>query len=129
MDDKIKNLAMPIAVVIAGVLISGSVLYANKNNQIAQIGDGQPKTGTIQFGIPELKKWASTIKGLDKKAFNACLDSGKYEQHVQDVHASGEALGMVNENAGTPTFFVNGVMVQPQGAQPYEVFQKAIDAI
>lgn len=115
---------LPGAIVIAAVLFSGKVYIPGLTAQVVD----QPKTGTIQYSVDDLKKWAGTIKGLDKKAFASCLDSGKYAERVQQDHASGEVLGMVGDRAGTPSFFLNGVLLEPQGAQPFAFFQQAIDA-
>lgn len=77
-------------------------------------------TGTIQFGIADLKKWARQI-GLNTQQFNDCLDSDKYKAEVEKDFADGSAAGVT----GTPNTFVNGIKVN--GAQPYENFKKIID--
>lgn len=77
-------------------------------------------TGTITFGVDELKKWASQI-GLDSAKFNQCLDSGKYKSEVEKDFADGSAYGV----SGTPTLFVNGQPVV--GAQPFSAFKALID--
>ncbi len=59
--------------------------------------------------------------GLDKAAFSDCLLSGRHSEAVQADVARGESLG-VN---GTPAFLLNGHFIS--GAQPYSVFQGAID--
>ena len=77
--------------------------------------------GTAQYGAEELKKWAGEI-GLDTAKFNGCLDSNKYKKAVQDNFNAGVSAGV----DGTPAFFVNGLKIV--GAQPFEVFQQAIEA-
>ncbi len=77
-------------------------------------------SGTIQFGVTELKQWARTA-GLNAAAFNECLDSQKYKSEVQKDFADG---GKVNVD-GTPTFFINGKRLV--GAQPFTAFQAAIE--
>ncbi len=67
------------------------------------------------------KKWAQDL-GLDTVAFSDCLDSQKYLDEVKADVEDGVKYGVT----GTPAFFVNGQAVT--GAQPYEVFQKEIDA-
>lgn len=70
------------------------------------------------LSVANLKKWAGEL-GYD---IDACLDSGKYAEEVRGDMADGSAAGV----QGTPGFFVNGQMIS--GAQPYSVFQQAIEA-
>lgn len=67
-----------------------------------------------------LKKHAADA-GLDAAKFNACLDTAKYGDRVQEQMGIGTRLGV----SSTPTVFVNGRMVS--GAQPYEAFATIID--
>ncbi len=78
-------------------------------------------SGTIQYSVNDLKKWASQI-GLDANTFNQCLDSGKYKAEVDKDLADGNTYGV----SGTPTFYVNGKVLV--GAQPIGAFRAAIDA-
>lgn len=87
----------------------------------AQQDKKDPTGGTVSFGVSDIKSWASGL-GLDMAKFDACLDSEKYASEVDRDQADGNALG-VN---GTPSFFINGALVV--GAQPFSVFQQAIDA-
>jgi protein-disulfide isomerase len=68
-----------------------------------------------------LKNYAASL-GLDTAAFNQCLDSDKYMSEVQKDEQDGITAGV----QGTPAFFINGVLIS--GAQPYSVFQAAIEA-
>lgn len=113
--------ALPVAIVIGALLISGSVLFTNYRSTTAQIGNTGPKTGTIQYTVDDLKTWAGKIKGIDKKAFAACLDSGTYATHVKQDADSGSALKV----DGTPSFFINGAPLV--GAQPIEQFRALIE--
>lgn len=61
--------------------------------------------------------------GADTDAFSACLASGRHAAAVQADLDEGARLG-VN---GTPGFFLNGYLLS--GAQPYSVFQQAIDSL
>ena len=67
------------------------------------------------------KKWAADL-GLDQAQFDDCYDSKKYQADVQDDFNKGQRAGV----RGTPGFFVNGRLVS--GAQPFSVFQQAIEA-
>ena len=73
------------------------------------------------FSKENLKQFASDLK-LDTKAFNECLDSGKYTQEVQEATQAANSMG-VNS---TPAFVVNGKAIM--GAQPFEVFEQTIEA-
>ncbi|MBD3263142.1 thioredoxin domain-containing protein, partial [Candidatus Woesearchaeota archaeon] len=68
-----------------------------------------------------LQKWAGEL-GLDTEQFNDCLTSGKYSDKVNKDKNDGIAAGV----SGTPTFFVNGKKIV--GAQPFSVFQQAIES-
>jgi protein-disulfide isomerase len=61
--------------------------------------------------------------GLETKAFNECLDSGKYTQAVIDQTNIARSLGVQS----TPTFAVNGQPVV--GAQSFESFKQTIDSL
>src|SRR3989344_2866257 len=113
--------ALPVAIIIGAVLISGSVLFTNYRSTTAQIGTAGPKTGTIQYSVDDLKTWAGKIKGINKKAFTACLDSDTYAARVKQDADSGAALKV----DGTPSFFINGASLV--GAQPIEQFRAAIE--
>jgi len=68
-----------------------------------------------------LKNYAASL-GLDTAAFNQCLDSDSNVSEIQKDYQDGITAGV----QGTPAFFVNGVLIE--GAQPYSVFQAAIEA-
>ena len=65
-------------------------------------------------------EYARILK-LDVNRFRACLDSGKFRQQVQTDYEEGMRAGV----AGTPTFFINGVVMS--GAQPLDEFKTVID--
>lgn len=58
---------------------------------------------------------------LDTNVFTDCLNNGQHEAAVLADLEQGARLGV----DGTPAFFLNGHFVS--GAQPYEVFQQAIE--
>ncbi|MBI2188567.1 MAG: thioredoxin domain-containing protein [Acidobacteria bacterium] len=67
-----------------------------------------------------LKKYADEL-GLDAAKFDACLDTAKYAERVQEHMGIGNALGV----SSTPSVFINGRLVA--GAHPYETFAAIID--
>ncbi len=84
--------------------------------------DSQNGENQGAFNKDNLKAFAVQL-GLDAEAFNECLDSGKYTEIVQQESAWARSLGVQS----TPTFILNGQGLV--GAQPFEVFQQAIDAL
>lgn len=60
--------------------------------------------------------------GLDVEAFRECVDSGRFEDVVEEERDRGSSDGV----RGTPTFFVNGQKVV--GAQPFDVFARLVEA-
>jgi len=69
---------------------------------------------------PELLTRARSLH-LDEKAFQSCLDSGKFKSKIEADLEQGRKVGV----AGTPGFFVNGVFLS--GALPQADFEKAIN--
>ncbi len=74
------------------------------------------------LNVANYKKWARGLGVIGSK-FDDCLDKGIYSQAVEEELAYGETLGVT----GTPAFFINGKMIS--GAQPFDVFEQAIDAV
>lgn len=75
----------------------------------------------------ELPKIANDI-GLDVKAFNACLSSGKYAKLVQDSYDDAVKAG----GRGTPNSILitkDNVQTTVSGAQPYQDLKNIIDAL
>jgi protein-disulfide isomerase len=73
------------------------------------------------FSKVNLEKFAAPL-GLDAAKFNTCLDTDKYAKVVSDETALAGQYGI----SSTPTFLVDTQVVQ--GAQPFQVFAKIIDA-
>ncbi|MCS6844646.1 MAG: DsbA family protein [Caldilineales bacterium] len=61
--------------------------------------------------------------GLDREQFRTCLDSGRFDQAIEDDIQAGLAAGVT----GTPSFVINGQLLV--GAQPASAFRKALDTI
>jgi protein-disulfide isomerase len=75
----------------------------------------------------ELPKIAKDI-GLDVKAFNTCLSSGKWAAKVEADYQDAVASG----GRGTPNSIIvskDGTKTVVQGAQPYENIKRIIDAL
>ncbi len=84
----------------------------------------------ISFTPRRLQAIAQSI-GLDMNAYNSCFDSHKYLNQVSQDLKDADAAGM----QGTPFFVISYVpkgQTQPvtttlDGAQPFSVFQQALD--
>ena len=74
------------------------------------------------LSVENYKKWARTL-GVVGSKFDKCLDDGTFADDVEDELAYGESLGVT----GTPAFFIDGKLIS--GAQPFDVFEQAIDAV
>lgn len=60
--------------------------------------------------------------GLDNAAFATCMESDKFHGVIEADLQEGAGFGV----RGTPAFFINGAYLS--GAQPYAVFEQAINA-
>jgi protein-disulfide isomerase len=84
-----------------------------------------------QLMLDHLKEHATAL-GLDRAAFDACLDHGKYAKTVSEDEMAGRAVAA----AKTPTFFIgrtrtDGTIesVRILGAQPLATFRRVIDQL
>ncbi|MFZ6030340.1 MAG: DsbA family protein [Chloroflexota bacterium] len=75
------------------------------------------------FADARLSAFAKTL-GMDVPAFEACLAENRYQARVDEDLQAGLAMG-VN---GTPSVFVNGVIVKPGYVPSYEDMVAAIEA-
>lgn len=98
-------------------------LKNGQGTQAKAVGDSVVPTPepARKLDVPSLKVHAKNL-GLDSGTFDTCLDGGKYAQQVADEASFGQGLGV----SGTPTFFINGLMIV--GAQPQTSFEAIIDA-
>lgn len=84
------------------------------------------------LGAEHLPGYAAQLT-LDADAFNACLEGGEFTQKIKTSQAEGSKAGVT----GTPTSFLGRTQADGKvkltkritGAQPYPVFQQAIDAM
>lgn len=80
----------------------------------------QPDWGNHHHPRPELIPGYARQVGLDMQKFERFMSAGSYRSIVEADHADGMTLG-VN---GTPTFFVNGRLLEQLG---YETLKALID--
>ncbi len=113
------KLILPGAIVIAAILVSGTLVYTRGK---AVIGNPSPAENGTVLTPDNLKKWARSI-GLDSKEFNRCLDTHAPKAEIAKDIVDGTAAGV----SGTPTFYVNGRQIV--GAQPFANFQAVIEAV
>jgi protein-disulfide isomerase len=73
-----------------------------------------------KLAAADLVETAGTL-GMDKDKFKTCLDTGKFRSEVQKDFQDGQKAGV----SGTPTFFINGVMIV--GARDIASFSDIID--
>lgn len=72
------------------------------------------------LGVDKLRQYASEL-GLDRKRFDASLDSGKFAEKVQRDVIDGHKLGI----NGTPTLYINGKRVSDNS---FESVKSAVEA-
>ncbi len=70
----------------------------------------------------DLVKYAGQIPGINASKVKAALDTDKHKARVK---ADIDAIAKAGARIGTPSFFINGKLLQ--GAQPYPAFKAAID--
>jgi len=73
------------------------------------------------FAPDKLRQYSAAI-GLDAKAFDDCLIQGTHKTQVIKDASNAKSDGI----RATPSFLINGQLLE--GAQPFDAFQKAIDA-
>jgi protein-disulfide isomerase len=94
-------------------------LCANEQGKFWEMHDAMFEDQT-KLAVKDLKATAVRL-GMDGKKFDACLDTGRYVEQVQNDQREGQRAG-VN---GTPAVYINGVML-PGGSVPYSTVEAAI---
>lgn len=110
----------------ASTVAANAAECANEQGKFWEFHDylykNQPsETDTSLYTVDSLTQIAGTL-GMDTTQFNSCLSANKYDKNVSDDLAAGQKAGV----SGTPTVFINGTPIV--GAEPFSVFQTAIDA-
>jgi len=97
--------------------------YWEYHNELYKNWAGE-KTGWITR--ESLNRFATTIN-LDLNEFNTCLDEGKYQDKVNELHEFGKEIGI----DATPSFLVfdDQKIIKIRGNQPLEVFLKIFDEL
>lgn len=70
----------------------------------------------------DLERYAEQVGGINMARFRAALDANTHQAAVQ---ADMDAVRTAGAQIGTPSFFINGRLVQ--GAQPFDAFKTVID--
>jgi protein-disulfide isomerase len=70
----------------------------------------------------DLEKYAEQVGGINMAKFKTALDTNKHKAAVQ---ADMDAVEKAGARIGTPSFFINGKLLQ--GAQPFDAFKTEID--
>jgi len=79
-------------------------------------------TSPLAFTDRRFKEYARAL-GLDGKAFDACLASGRHRDRIGRETEVARYLGAT----GTPTFLIDGQLLI--GARPFETFKRVLDAM
>jgi len=93
----------------------------NKGQEARVQEQTTPTVGVDRLSAEGLKLMAKNL-GIETKKYDQCLAEGRYRTKVQDGILYAQNLGVT----GTPTYFINGIMVV--GALPQEQFEKIIEA-
>ena len=70
----------------------------------------------------DLERYAEQLGGINMNRFRQALDT---HRHADRIRADQTAVQEAGARIGTPSFFINGRLVQ--GAQPFEAFKAQID--
>jgi len=121
-----SSLYAPILVLL---LVAASFYIGRLSAQLSATKSGTPTEKAAvtptptesQISVAKLKVMAKGL-GLDTNKFNKCLDDGTKADTVKAQTTEGADFGV----SGTPSFFINGILVV--GSQPQTEFEKVIDA-
>jgi protein-disulfide isomerase len=81
-----------------------------------------PESDIKMYNTDNLSKSAATL-GLDEAKFKSCISAKKYEDRVKEDFADGELAGVT----GTPSFFINGILLP--GVPAYNDFKSVLDPL
>lgn len=98
--------------------LKGKAVVDEKKTQDVAVS---PTSAPTSLSVEKFKTLAGDLS-LDRVKFDGCLDQGKYQEKITKDLSYASSVGVT----GTPTYFVNGIMVV--GALPQTEFEKIIDA-
>ena len=117
MEDILKSYGNRVRFVIRNFPLTQAHANAFRAAQAASAANAQGKfweyidllfKNQTALDVDSLKKYATQV-GLDRKRFDAEFESEKYETEIRRDMEDGEMYGI----EGTPTIFINGVILTP----------------
>jgi protein-disulfide isomerase len=114
--EKKPNLGIPVAIVIAGVVVAGAIVFSTIN---APATSKSPLTASVLLAAKDLN--------LNEKKFQKCLDEKTMAEVVSKQHDIGKELGVT----GTPHSIIvlkNGAYFTINGAYPASAVELSISA-
>jgi protein-disulfide isomerase len=128
----VKNKSSLYAPVLVLLLVVASFYIGRLSAQVSALKGGGTTAGAdkaaatptptgSKITVANLKTMAKGF-GVDTNKFNKCLDDGTYAEKVKSEITEGQGLGV----SGTPSFFINGILVV--GSLPQTDFEAVIDA-
>jgi protein-disulfide isomerase len=95
-------------------------LCANEQSKFWEMHDAM-FADQKKLAVSDLKQTARSL-GMDGKKFDACMDTGRYAEQVQNDQKEGQRAGVT----GTPAIYLNGTPVDG-GSVPFSVLEAAIE--
>ncbi len=121
---QVRWIAMPYALGTTTVPAAAAALCAKEQDRYFEFANAMFAIEPAQTRLsPEGYDQAATAIGLDLEQFNACMDSARY---IDTVNQNRDAARNV-QVSGTPTFFLNNEKLV--GAQPLSAFAQTIAAL
>lgn len=123
-DSNKKGISPGAAIVVAGVLIAGAIIFSNSNSSPTPSPTNNENTAKNTISLSDLAKKA----GVDQKAFDTCVEERKSLAKVNEDIEGGEKAGV----QGTPTSFIvskNGTIISIGGAASYTEVKEKLDKV
>ncbi len=123
-DSTKKGISPGAAIVVAGVLIAGAILFTNSNGAPSPSNNNNEIAVKNTISLSELAEKA----GVNKKEFDLCMKERKGLAKVNSDADGGEKAGV----QGTPASFIvakNGTILSINGAASYAEVKKNLDIV